>query len=101
MGNAGILQTILQFTISYTILVSTGLQITGILKMYKYLLVLSICAIATNGAVQGGGVYFMLSRTMGPELGGAIGTMSDNYVLKVLVVVVQLSRQLLRTRDKI
>ncbi|MBN1760350.1 MAG: amino acid permease [Chitinispirillaceae bacterium] len=58
LGHAGILSTLLILGISKLITILTGL---------------SISAIATNTDVKGGGAYFLISRTLGPEFGGTIG----------------------------
>nr|AJO70198.1 sodium-chloride cotransporter [Cherax cainii] len=58
VGQAGILEGML--------IVTCGNIVTTITA-------LSMAAISTNGQIKGGGTYYMISRSLGPEFGGAIG----------------------------
>jgi len=58
VGNVGLFGTLLIVTLS-----------TGI----TFLTSLSVCAIATDRVVRGGGAYYMISRSLGIETGGAVG----------------------------
>lgn len=58
VGNVGILRTLVIVTLANAI---------------TFLTALSVSSIATNQRVRGGGAYYMISRALGFEAGGAIG----------------------------
>ncbi len=58
IGQAGILQALIILLIAKSITILTTF---------------SMSAIATNTEVKGGGAYYLISRTLGPEFGGTIG----------------------------
>ncbi|NP_001116071.1 solute carrier family 12 member 2 L homeolog [Xenopus laevis] len=58
VGQAGIGLTVVVIAMATVVTTITGL---------------STSAIATNGFVRGGGAYYLISRSLGPEFGGAIG----------------------------
>lgn len=58
VGNVGLIGTLAIVTIS---------------TLITFLTALSIAAIATNAPVKTGGAYYMISRSLGIEIGGAVG----------------------------
>ena len=58
VGQAGILESLLIIGISAIVCVITTL---------------SLSAISTNGDVKGGGIYYIISRSLGPEFGASVG----------------------------
>ncbi|XP_066147289.1 bumetanide-sensitive sodium-(potassium)-chloride cotransporter isoform X2 [Euwallacea fornicatus] len=53
----------------------TGLSlvIIGISAVVCVITTLSLSAICTNGEVKGGGIYYIISRSLGPEFGASVG----------------------------
>ena len=60
VGQAGVIEAVSIITLANLVTLITSI---------------SMSAVSTNGKIKGGGIYYMLSRSLGPEFGGAIGLM--------------------------
>ncbi|KAK9508116.1 hypothetical protein O3M35_007849 [Rhynocoris fuscipes] len=74
IGQAGIVEGIVVICLSNLVTLATTL---------------SMSAVSTNGIIEGGGIYYMISRSLGPEFGGAIGlmfTLANSVAVSMYIV---------------
>jgi amino acid transporter len=79
VGHAGVWHTLFIVLVSY---------------LSAFFTTMSLAAMATNGPVEAGGAYYIISRALGHKIGGAVGCtyflgLSLTVVLEVLGRVVQ------------
>ncbi len=83
VGNAGLINTLIIVTISTAI---------------TFLTALSVCAIATDRVVRVGGAYYMISRSLGIEPGGAVGiSLYFAQAISVALYTIGFAESLVRT----
>ncbi|ACK69313.1 amino acid permease-associated region [Gloeothece citriformis PCC 7424] len=85
VGNVGLIGTLLIVTLANSI---------------TFLTALSICAIATDRVVRVGGAYYMISRSLGIETGGAVGIpLYFAQALSVALYTIGFAESLVQTFD--
>ena len=71
------------------IFIVQGLMVMTLCNVVTTITAISMSAVTTNGKIKGGGVYYMISRALGPEFGGAIGlmfTLANSIAVSMYIV---------------
>ncbi|XP_054287482.1 bumetanide-sensitive sodium-(potassium)-chloride cotransporter-like isoform X1 [Macrosteles quadrilineatus] len=69
--------------------VGWGVAVICLANIVTLFTTLSMSAVSTNGLIEGGGIYYMISRSLGPEFGGAIGlmfTLANSVAVSMYIV---------------
>ncbi|KAJ4451627.1 hypothetical protein ANN_03096, partial [Periplaneta americana] len=69
--------------------IGEGTAIICLANVVTLVTTISMSAVCTNGQIKGGGIYYMISRSLGPEFGGAIGlmfTLANSVAVSMYIV---------------